>query len=346
MTKVEKNKIAVIFSIVIAASLFSAGMLSSILFMPAVAQSPNGSPFKGNVSGAIVSEQGQSNVGANMSSSSSSSASYKPSYPSERADDRRPFTVHSETHLYKPGEDVTVEGSISASLIDQIGGEVSTVTLNVTDNKGNVTAEEDAEVNDDGEFSATFALPVDAELGSYSVDAMIEVEASVLDTLNANIKSKLETSARFEVVSSNAFAVNAEGRNFEVDIASNSTVKDFAFEKQDKKVSFVVDGETGTRGVTQITIPKALLSGEMMVSIDGKAIPPESSEVVAIANTEEGMTLEINYHHSEHTVEVSGTSVVPEFPVSMIVMVAAIGSVIATISVVTRKRGSLFSSRS
>ena len=346
MTKVEKNKIAVIFSIVIAASLFSAGMLSSILFMPAVAQSPNGSPFKGNVSGAIVSEQGQSNVGANMSSSSSSSASYKPSYPSERADDRRPFTVHSENHLYKPGEDVTVEGSISASLIDQIGGEVSTVTLNVTDNKGNVTAEEDAEVNDDGEFSATFALPVDAELGSYSIDTMIEVEASVLDTLNANIKSKLETSARFEVVSSNAFAVNAEGRNFEVDIASNSTVKDFAFEQQDKKVSFVVDGETGTRGVTQITIPKALLSGEMMVSIDGKAIPPESSEVVAIANTEEGMTLEINYHHSEHTVEVSGTSVVPEFPVSMIVMVAAIGSVIATVSVVTRKRGSLFSSRS
>lgn len=342
MSNVDKNKIAVIWSMVIATSLFSAGILSSISFMPAFAQSPNGSPFKGNVSGAIFSEQGQSNVGANMSSS----ASYKPSYPSERADERRPFTVHSENHLYKPGEDVTVEGSIWASLIDQIGGDVSTITLNVTDNKGNVTAEEDAEIDDNGEFSATFTLSDDAELGSYSIVSVIEVQADVLDTLSASVKSKLETSARFEVVSSNAFAVNAEGKNFEVDIASNSTVKDFEFKQQDKKVSFVVDGETGTRGVTQITIPKALLSGEMMVSIDGEVIPPESSEVVTIANTEAEMTLEINYHHSEHEIEVSGTSVVPEFPVSIIVMAAAIGSIIGTISVVARKRGSFFSARS
>jgi len=339
MSNVDKNNITVTLSMVIAASLFSAGILSSMSYLSAFAQSPNGSPSKGNVTGSIVSEQqGNANASANMSSS----ASYKPTYPSERADERRPFTVHTENHLYKPGEEVKVEGTVWSSLIEEIGSEVSTVTLNITDNKGNVTAEEDVEIDDNGEFSATFSLPDDAELGSHSIAAVIEVQADVLDTMSASVKSKLETSARFEVVSSNAFAVNAEGKNFEVDIASNSTVRDFEFKQQDKKVSFVVEGETGTRGVTQITIPKALLSGEMMVSIDGEAIPPESSEVVAIAETEEGMTLEINYHHSEHTVEVSGTNVVPEFPVSIIVMAAAIGSVIATVSVVTRKRGSLF----
>jgi PDZ domain-containing secreted protein len=168
------------------------------------------------------------------------------------------------------------------------------------------------------------------------MNAVITLSASVLDTLSADIKSKLETSARFEVVSSNAFAVNAEGKDFEVDIASNSTVTDFAFVQQDKKVSFVVEGETGTRGVTQITIPKALLSGEMMVSIDGEAIPPESSDVVAIADTEEGLTLEINYHHSEHSIEVSGTNVIPEFPLTMVVMAAAISSVIVAVSMMRR----------
>ena len=323
-------------SLLVAVGLFSAATASLTSYSAAYAQSNGGSPFQGNVSGSIVSEQ-KGNADANMSSS----ASYKPSYPSERADERRPFTVHSETHLYKPGEEVNVEGAVWASLIDDIGAEVSTVILNVTDNKGNVTAQEDAELDDNGEFSATFSLPDDAELGSYSIDAMIEVEASILDTLNASIKSKLETSARFEVVSSNAFAVNAEGKNFEVEIASNSTVSDFEFKQQEKKVSFVVEGETGSRGVTQITIPKALLSGEMMVSIDGNVIPPESSDVVAIVDTEEGMTLEINYHHSERTVEVSGTNVVPEFPVTMIIMAAAIGSVIVTVSIVSRRKASL-----
>lgn len=331
----QKSSI-VTLGLILAVSLFSAAVISvGVSYSPAVFAQTYGSPFKGNVSGAIVSEQGSDSAKANKSMSSS----YKPAYPGERADERRPFTVHSENHLYKPGDDVTVEGSIWTSLIDQIGGDVSTVTLNVTDNKGNVTAEEDAELDDNGEFSATFSLPDDAQLGSYSIDAMIEVEASILDTLDASIKSKLDTSARFEVVSSNAFAVNAEGKSFDVEIASNSTVSAFEFKQQEKKVAFHVEGQTGTRGVTQITIPKALLSGEMMVSIDGNVIPPESSDVVAIVDTEEGITLEINYHHSEHAVEVSGTNVVPEFPVSMIIMAAAIGSVITTVSIVSRRKG-------
>jgi hypothetical protein len=337
----KKNyQIMTTLGLMIAAGLFLAAFASSALSfsnMMAFAQPSNASPFKGNVSGSIVSSEEKADAGANMSSS----ASYKPSYPKERADDKRPFTLHAEKHLYKPGEEVKVEGSIWTSLIDQIGGNVSSVILNVTDNKGNMTVnQEEVEVNEDGEFSTTFTLPEDAELGSYSVNAVIE-EASVLDTLNANAKSNLGASARFEVVSSNAFAVNAEGKNFSVEVASNSTVSDLQFKQQDKKVSFVIEGETGTRGVTQITIPKALLSGEMMVSIDGNAIPPESSDVVAIADTEEGLTLEINYHHSEHTIEVSGTNVIPEFPLAMVVMAGAISSVVVTVSIMGRKNLSL-----
>jgi hypothetical protein len=334
----NNSKIMIVTSLLVAAGLFSAATVTLLSNSTAYAQMyGGGSTVQGNATGAVGSGQDNAKASANKSLS----ASYKPSYPSERADERRPFTVHSETHLYKPGEEVKVDGTVSSSLIDEIGADVSTVTLNITDNKGNVTAEEDAEIDDNGEFSATFSLPDDAELGSYSIDAVIQVETSVLDTLNASVKSKLETSARFEVVSSNAFAVNAEGKDFDVEIASNSTVSAFEFKQQEKKVAFHVEGQTGTRGVTQITIPKALLSGEMMVSIDGNVIPPESSDVVAIVDTEEGMTLEINYQHSEHTVEVSGTNVVPEFPVSMIVMAAAIGSVIATVSVVSRRKGSL-----
>jgi len=335
--KISNSRIMIATSLLVAVGLFSAATVTLMSYSTAYAQS-YGSSFKGNTTGAVVSEQGdKGKAGVNMSSS----ASYKSSYPKEKADDRRPFTVQSENHLYKPGDEVKIEGSIATSLMDQLGTGAITVKLNVTDNKGNVTAQKDAVADTDGQFSTNLTLPENAEQGSYKISAMIDISADLLGTLQADVKSKLETSARFEVVSSNAFAVNAEGKNFEVEIASNSTVSAFEFRQQEKKVTFHVEGQTGTEGVTEITIPKALLNGEIMVSIDGKVIPPESSDVVTIADTEEGMTLEINYHHSEHTVEVSGTNVVPEFPVSMVMMAAAIVSVIATVSLVSKRRGSV-----
>jgi MG2 domain-containing protein len=340
----RKNRIVATLGLALAVTLFLATAATSALSfsnMAAFAQPSNLSPFKGNVTGAIISEPGSEKEKADAGANNNASASYKPSYPRERADERRPFILHTEKHLYKPGEEVKIEGSIWSSLIDQIG-DLSSVKLNVTDNKGNMTLnQKEVQVNNDGAFATNFTLPQNAELGSYSIDAAINVEANVLDTLNADVKSKLETSARFEVVSSNAFSVKAEGKNFSVNISSNSTVRDVEFEQQEKKISFHVEGQTGTMGITQITIPKSLLSGQMTVSIDGKVIPPESSDVVTIADTEEGMTLEINYHHSEHTIEVSGTNVVPEFPLSIIVMAGAISAVIVVTTMMARKRSVL-----
>ena len=65
-----------------------------------------------------------------------------------------------------------------------------------------------------------------------------------------------------------------------------------------------------------------------MVLIDGQAISSTSSDVILKSETNTDVTFEINYSHSAHTVEVTGTNVVPEFPVAAIVMAAAVGSAI------------------
>lgn len=70
----------------------------------------------------------------------------------------------------------------------------------------------------------------------------------------------------------------------------------------------------------------------MMVLIDGQAVSSTSSDVILKSETQADVTFEINYSHSEHTVEVTGTNVVPEFPVVGAVMATAIGSMIVLAS--------------
>ena len=262
---------------------------------------------------------------------------YKPAYPMAMADSRNSITIHSDKHLYKPGEEVTVKGSIWASLLADLGGDIDLISIQVSDNKGTVVAGEDAGIESDGEYSMNFTLPQDAEQGAYTMNATIEADADLLGTLDASVAARLKSTAKFEVISPMAFAVNAEGRNFDVNIASNSSsVKAFAFEQAEKKVSFKVEGETGTTGVAQVTLPKELLSGELVVSIDGRAVAEDSNDVIVTSDTASEMTLEINYPHSEHTIEITGTSVIPEFPISMMVMAAAIASVVGIFAVATR----------
>src|SRR2546426_12227235 len=52
------------------------------------------------------SKSQSTNMGANASISAG--ASYKHSYPKEKTDDKKTFTVHAENHLYKPRDKETL----------------------------------------------------------------------------------------------------------------------------------------------------------------------------------------------------------------------------------------------
>jgi hypothetical protein len=112
---------------------------------------------------------------------------------------------------------------------------------------------------------------------------------------------------------SNSFEVQAKsGEQFELEITSNSNVGNVEFRQEEKKVSFSVEGETGIRGAAEVTIPNAMLPGEMMmmvVLIDGEVVAAESNDIIVKSNTETDAMFGINYNHSEHTVEVTGRPV-------------------------------------
>ena len=98
--------------------------------------------------------------------------------------------------------------------------------------------------------------------------------------------------------------------SYNVDVVSNSSVSDFSFNPESNLVRFNVEGETGTTGFCRITIPKGLLNtgGEWTVLVGG-------SPVTATVNEDTDNTyLNFTYDHSTKTVEIIGTTAIPEFP--------------------------------
>jgi hypothetical protein len=292
-----------------------------------------GSGMSGTVSSdtnASVTARSQNDSHENSHATSSESEShehYKDKYDKMSASSDDEFTVQSERHLYKPGDNVTIDGSLWSSLISSLGN-VSTVSIQVADNDGKIVYSGNGTINANGDYSAAFVLPSDAKNGAYAVNVNADVSSDVLDTLSLKAKSGLSSSTKIVVVNPNAIKIKSEGRDFDVEVASNSTTLDnLNFDAQNKKLSFTVQGDTGTKGVTQITIPKSLLNGDLTVMIDGHAMA--QTDVVETANTDTETTLELNYHHSTHQIDIVGTNAIPEFStVASLVLVVSLISMI------------------
>ncbi|MGI0014768.1 MAG: MG2 domain-containing protein, partial [Nitrososphaera sp.] len=247
-------------------------------------------------------------------------------YPRVEAQGDSQVTVQTEYHLYRAGDAVRVMGSVSEEMRQET--ESDTVNVLLMNADGTVTGQQQTTIESNGEYTATINLASDAQSGEYSAGSKIEVEASLLGLLDAEIVAKLESpKASFVVGAESSHDVEAEGGEaFSIEIASNSNIDNVELVEEEKKLMFTVEGETGTKGVTEVTIPTAMLSGEMMVVIDGQVVSSSSSDVILKSQTSADVKFEINYSHSEHSVEVTGTNVVPEFPMAAIVMAVAVGS--------------------
>jgi len=259
---------------------------------------------------------------------------YQSSYAIPAAEASAPLTVQLENHLYNPGDEVTLKGAVWVEIVNRVDN-LNLVKIEVKDSKGNIVVREDASVGSDGNYSKTFMLLESAEKGTYTLEARVEVDEGALGIIKAITSAALQSSIQFAVASPEEHPVTAENQNFAVSIASNSGVNDFQFKQEEKKVSFFVEGNADTNGVTEITIPKKLLSGKMTVLIDQNVVVQDN--VLLKSDTATQTVLEINYKHSIHRVEVAGTNVVPEFPVAIFAMAISIGSVIAAFTLVTRR---------
>lgn len=118
--------------------------------------------------------------------------------------------------------------------------------------------------------------------------------------------------------------VTVAGENIEVTVRSSSTITSFTLEEESKTLSFSVDGPEGTEGTTAITISR-ILEGPYTVMVDGDA----TTDFEVTETTGGDSVITLTYTHGIGEVTITGTNVVPEFPVAAVALAAAIVGIIA-----------------
>jgi parallel beta-helix repeat protein len=102
-----------------------------------------------------------------------------------------------------------------------------------------------------------------------------------------------------------------DGNTYFVDIVTHSALSNFAFDTDNKTITFNVEGLTGASGLCRVSIPTALLTcndtGEWTVKVDGTLTNHN------VFQEGEYTYIYFEYLHSMHAVEIKGTKAVPEF---------------------------------
>ncbi len=165
----------------------------------------------------------------------------------------------------------------------------------------------------EGEYNDT-AFLLDNMVGAMTLPNSIDISSDSYDELYG-VKSYNQT----------VFALNA---TYNVHLSTSSgNITDFAFDEAQKRVAFKVHGDSGTSGYVIVSI-ESILQPPYVVTIDGVEIDGYQTYQDETTN-ESGIV--IDYSHSTREIKITGTNVVPEFPIisSVIAMATLLAAVVA-----------------
>jgi hypothetical protein len=97
-----------------------------------------------------------------------------------------------------------------------------------------------------------------------------------------------------------------------------------------KKIAYTLQGISGTIGASNITIPNEMLGGPYTVTVDG-ILPLDPPGVVTSTNGTH-TSLYFAYMQSSHAIEITGTTVIAEFPSTIILPLLIAMSLVAVIA--------------
>ena len=159
-----------------------------------------------------------------------------------------------------------------------------------------------------------------------SFDAYMNQMRSILGTLKIDNAVDPQSESDSASLTSHVERLHLPDKDIDIAFDSSSDISAVNFDESGKRLQFRVSGTEGTLGTTVLHIG-SLLKGPYVVTFDGRPI-------TNFTTSNDG-TITLRYHHSSHTISVSGAEVVPEFPIPVL---GAIASVIGIIAIIGRMK--------
>ncbi|PVX26219.1 MAG: hypothetical protein CW691_02100 [Candidatus Bathyarchaeum sp.] len=144
-------------------------------------------------------------------------------------------------------------------------------------------------------------------------------------------KSVTDSASLFE---ERRFQVHDTHDFYYVTIVSNSTVSDFYFLYSSMRVSFYVNGTSGTAGLCNVTISSEFMSTEFSIFKDETPLVKNTDYTETFNGTHYLFT--ITYDHSTHLIQIYANNNIPEFPSWTPLLISLVAMVV--VAVVYRKR--------
>jgi len=143
-------------------------------------------------------------------------------------------------------------------------------------------------------------------------------------------------SAISEIISSRTtiYPIKVDSQIVDVKVFSSSNLTNFNVDMDGKRITFAtkVDPNFETDGVTTFNLQE-LLVGPFRVTMDGKPYPTDPSNVIENEQTGEKL-IKLTYSQEDHhDFTVSGTQIIPEFPLATISLAVSMVALTAVITV-------------
>jgi hypothetical protein len=107
-----------------------------------------------------------------------------------------------------------------------------------------------------------------------------------------------------------------------IQTTTNSKLLDASFNFTSKEIVIHLEGVQGSQGKSEFAIPADLLAGPYSVKVDGHTLP---SDQVTVTQNKTDVTISFSHDLGAREIDILGGSVVPEFPVPVVVAALGIG---------------------